>query len=356
MSLGERLKSARKRAGLDLRALAAQVGVSAQAISKYERGLDIPGSAVLIRLAQALGVSLEWLLRPTQVTLSQPNYRSHRSRLRSSDAQIIQEQARDWLERYLAIEEITGEAQTFVLPDLPRAIERVEDTEAVAESLRRAWGLGEDAIPDMISTLEAQGIKVGVVAGGDHFDALTLFANQSVPVIVVKAGAPGDRQRMSLARELGHLLLYMPAEWDEKRIEAAAYRFAGAFLAPRSTVLRELGISRTHLDLYELHLLKHRYGMSMQAWIHRACDLGIISPATAQELYRQFRKEGWHLQEPGDPYPPEKITRLERLVLRGLAEGLITEDRAEELLGRPLERFIAEVRAQHDDMPLPLRA
>jgi transcriptional regulator with XRE-family HTH domain len=39
-----------------LRALSEEVGVSAMAISKYERDLDVAGSGVLLRLAQALGV------------------------------------------------------------------------------------------------------------------------------------------------------------------------------------------------------------------------------------------------------------------------------------------------------------
>lgn len=356
MSLGERLKSARKRAGLSLRILAERAGISAQAISKYERDLDVPGSAVLIRLAEELGVSLEWLLRPAQVSLSAPAYRRHRSRLGSRAICQVEEQVREWLERYLTIEEIIGEKQIFTLPDIRRAIGKEEDAEIVAEDLRRVWALGEDAIPNLIATLEAHGVKIGLIPAPDHFDALTLLANEQEPVIVVREGMPGDRQRMSLAHEVGHLILDMPADWDERTIESAAYRFAGAFLVPRRTALRELGERRTHLDLYELHLLKHRYGMSMQAWIRRACDLGIIPPATAQELYRLFRRQGWHLQEPGDLYPPETTTRLERLVLRALREGLITEERASELLGRPLNTFLTEVSRQHADLPLLVRA
>lgn len=356
MNLGERLKSARKRAGLSMRALAERAGVSAQAISKYERGQDVPSSVVIIRLAKALGIPLEWLLRPAQISLSTPAYRSHRSRLGSKAKEQIREQVREWLERYLTIEELLGEAKPFQLPPIARAIERREDAERVAEELRSMWGLGNDAIPDLIGTLEAQGIRVGVMPAPDHFDALTLIANGSVPVIVVRQGVSGDRQRMSLAHELGHLVMQVPDSWSDREVEAVAYRFAGAFLVPRSTALRELGEKRTHLDLYELHLLKHRYGMSMQAWIRRACDLGIIAPSIAGELFRQFRVRGWHIQEPGDSYPPEQTTRLERLVLRALTEGLISQGRAAELLGRSLETFRSEVRSQHDDLPILLRA
>lgn len=356
MNLGERLKSARKRAGLNMRALAERAGVSAQAISKYERGLDIPSSAVSIRLAKALGVSLEWLLRPTQVSLSTPSYRSHRSQLGSRVKEQLEEQVREWLERYMTIEDIMGERQLFQLPPISRVIEHEEDAELVAEELRRSWNLGDDAIPGLISTLEAQGICIGVMPAPDHFDALTLFANEKTPVIVVRKGAPGDRQRMSLAHELGHLVMEIPAYWSDTAIESVVFRFAGAFLVPRSAAIRELGERRTYLDLYELHLLKHRYGMSMQAWIHRARDLGIISHSVAQGLYRLFRVRGWHTKEPGDPYPPEDTTRLERMVLRALVEGLISEGRAVELLGRPFETFASEVRSQHDDLPFLLRA
>lgn len=358
MNLGERLKSARKRAGLSLRALGERAGVSAQAISKYERGLDVPGSEVLIRLAKALEISLEWLLRPRPVEtqLVAPAYRSHRSLLGTRQRAQIEAQVEEWLERYLTLEDILGEQLSFVLPEIPRKIEQEEDAEDVADVLRRAWNLGEDAIPDLIATIEAQGIRVGIVSGPDHFDALMFSISPSEPVMIVKSDVPGDRQRLSLAHELGHLILEIPEEWDERNMEKAAYRFAAAFLAPRAAVRRELGASRARLDWYELHLLKHRYGMSMQAWIHRAHDLGIISPTTAQESYRLFREQGWHRQEPGDPYPPERTTRLERLVLRALMEEIIGEQRAAELLGRSLDTFLEEVRRQHDDFPLLLRA
>ena len=52
---GRRLRLARKRAGLSLRALAGRMEpkVTAQAISKYETGKMMPSSAVLVGLAQS---------------------------------------------------------------------------------------------------------------------------------------------------------------------------------------------------------------------------------------------------------------------------------------------------------------
>ncbi len=247
MQLGERLKSCRRHAGLSLRALADQVGVSAQAISKYERNLDVPGSAVLLRLSKALGVSVEYLLRPVTVTLTKPAYRRHRSRMSRKAELSIQAQAQDWLERYLTVEALLGESQPFVPPDIPLQIAEIEDIEECAIALRHAWKLGLDSIPNLTETLEAQGIKVGFVPGGNHFDALCFVANEHVPVIVIREDAPGDRQRFSMAHELAHLLLKMPETWSESQVEQAANRFAGAFLVPRPTAFQELGQNRTSL-------------------------------------------------------------------------------------------------------------
>ena len=60
---GQRLRLARKRAGLSMRALADAMSpkVTAQAISKYEAGKMLPSSAVLVGLGKALDVSLDFL-------------------------------------------------------------------------------------------------------------------------------------------------------------------------------------------------------------------------------------------------------------------------------------------------------
>jgi Zn-dependent peptidase ImmA (M78 family) len=133
--------------------------------------------------------------------------------------------------------------------------------------------------------------------------------------------------------------------------EKAADRFAGAFLVPAPVARFELGERRDTLHLYELHLLKHKYGLSMQGWIYRARDLGILSENATIRLFQDFRRAGWHRHEPGDQLPPEVPKRMERLVLRALAEDLISESRGAELLGKPLAQFYREEAAQHAGFP-----
>ena len=61
MQLCEKIYYCRKKAGLSQDALAEAVGVSRQAISKWELGAAVPETTKLVPLAAALGVSVDWL-------------------------------------------------------------------------------------------------------------------------------------------------------------------------------------------------------------------------------------------------------------------------------------------------------
>lgn len=339
--IGERIKSARLRAGMSLRELALRVGVSAQALSKYERNEDVPSSRVLINLSKALDVSAEYLLRPATVTLSSPAYRRHRSKMTKQAENLLLAQVQKWLERYFTIERLVGKQLPFTPPDIPRKVNEIQELEEVAVALRNAWRLGLDALPNLTETLEEQGIKVSFLPAVDSCDALALVANGTVPVIVVRRDVPGDRQRFSIAHELAHLLLELPEDWSLTQVELAANRFAGAFLVPKQKVVEELGTKRHFISAFELYWLKHKYGLSMQGWVFRARDVGVISQATASRLFQWFRQNGWHRTEPGTPYPAEVSTRLERLVLHALKEDIIRAERAVELLGKSLKELEA---------------
>lgn len=337
MTIGQRIKQARKANNMSLRSLAEKAEISAMAISKYERDLDIPSSGVLLRLAQALNVSIDFLFRPYTVSVQLQAYRKHAA-LGVKEQEAIQMRIQEWLERYLEVESFfPGERRAVNLPVYSiQAIEQVED---IALKLRETWKLGLDPIENLTQVLEDQGIKVGLVSGFEHFDSCTFMAD-GIPVIVSKAELPGDRQRFNLGHEVGHLILDVKEGVDP---ESACHRFVGAFLVPAQVARFELGSRRTTLDVNELYLLKHKYGMSMQAWIFRAKDLGIISENAAARLFHRFRANGWHRQEPGEALPSEKPLRMERLVYRALAEDLISRSRAQELLGEPLQlHWVAE--------------
>ena len=62
VEIAQRLAARRKQAGLSQEALAEQLGVSRQAVSKWERSESSPDTDNLIALEQLYGVSLDDLL------------------------------------------------------------------------------------------------------------------------------------------------------------------------------------------------------------------------------------------------------------------------------------------------------
>lgn len=349
--LAERIKQGRLGAGLSLRDLAEKAGISAMAISKYERDEIKPSSDVLLRLAKALNVRVEYFFRQTVLELVEIDFRKH-PKLSKKDEDRVLADVREQIERWLELESILPASwpKAFKLPSgLPSMVESFNDIERVAEKVRHAWDLGTNPIRDLMEELELEGIKVIVTPydGEKKFDGLVAKANKQ-PVIVVGKDWPGDRQRFTLAHELGHLVLHgrLAPSLNE---EAACNRFAGAFLVPRAEAIRALGENRTWLEPRELYLLKQEWGLSMNGWLYRAQDLEIVNRSTARKSWDFFRDHGWRVTEPGKQYQKECTRRFDQLVFRALAEELIGEPKAAEMLSIDLATLRARRRMEATD-------
>ena len=66
MPFGEKLTRLRKREGLSQESLAENLGVSRQAVSRWEQGTALPDAAKLLPCARLFRVSVEWLLDETR--------------------------------------------------------------------------------------------------------------------------------------------------------------------------------------------------------------------------------------------------------------------------------------------------
>lgn len=336
--IGERVKRARAAAGLSMQALGERVGVSANMVKKYEHDQSMPSSAVLLKLAAALGVRTEFFFRPSVVTLANVEYRK-RSTTPAKILQQIEGDVLDQAERWKTLADLWP---SYPIPPfsysahLPN-IGCLDDIEELAEAVREHWQLGVNPIQSLIDLLETKGILVIVtkVEQGNKFDGLQAHIGDQ-PVIVISAHWPGCRQRFTLAHELGHLLMHgkLPVDMDE---EQACNRFASAFLFPRAEAIAQLGSARRNLEPKELYFLKHEYGLSMAACLYRAKNLGIITESRCKDLYfKYFVGQKWRANEPGTPYPQEHTWLFQQLVYRALSEDIISESKAAELLLMPL--------------------
>jgi Zn-dependent peptidase ImmA (M78 family)/DNA-binding XRE family transcriptional regulator len=352
-TIGIRLERARKAAGLTLRALGEAVGVSHTLIAKYEAGKLTPNSTQLIAAAKALSVKVEYFLRPAKLSQVHVEYRM-KSRQSAKEQRQVEAAVLDLAERRFELEQFfpTPPTATFAVPSAVQArISSYAEAENAADEIRRAWKLGHDPISSLIDILEAHGVRVFASRGCDKvFDGLMMHLDVGSagkwPIILIDDQWPGDRQRFTLAHELGHLVLHgrlnaTDAAGVALKEETACNRFAGAFLLPGDVLRRQLGANRTGFEPRELQLLKSAYGASMACILYRAKDLGIISEALFATWMAGWRQKGWHMREPGEQIPAERPRLFEHLVYRALAENYIGESKAAELLGLTAHEFHA---------------
>lgn len=73
-TFAERLRLARERRGMGLKELREAVGVSQSAMSHYSTGATLPPLDVAVKIAEALGVSLNWLCGKDEISTPQNSY------------------------------------------------------------------------------------------------------------------------------------------------------------------------------------------------------------------------------------------------------------------------------------------
>src|SRR5437588_8250679 len=202
--IADRIKLARCKAGFSLRDLSAAMDgrVSAQAISKYERGEDMPSSEVLMALAKALGVSLSYLLDPIGIELTSIKFRT-KANITVRDRAHVETEVLEWIERYLQIELIFDlDSTKWQFPIAhPCLLHEINDAEKLARDVREEWKLGLDPIPNMTELLEEKGLKVLTVLLPQRVSGLTCLVGRGegqseLPVIVVNNQFTLERRRL----------------------------------------------------------------------------------------------------------------------------------------------------------------
>ena len=251
----EQLKTLRQARGYSLEDLAARIGglVSKQMLSKYEKGQSRPSGPVERALAEALGVKVTRLYEAPPFNLEFIAYRKH-SGLSKIKQEEIQAQLGEELVRRLEVQNSLGLTCEFNFE--PQQVTSPEDIEQAAADLRRNWQLGQEPIDNLIDVLERKGIHVlELEAAPDKFHGVSAVARHGADfcgaMIAYRTLPAGERQRSTVAHELGHLKLQVADDLDLDE-EKAVQAFASAFLMPKQLMFETLGLKRSNIRLEEL--------------------------------------------------------------------------------------------------------
>jgi Zn-dependent peptidase ImmA (M78 family)/DNA-binding XRE family transcriptional regulator len=181
-----------------------------------------------------------------------------------------------------------------------------------ARELRRLWQLPNGPVRHLVRSIEsAGGMIFRCPFGATRVDGISqwpLDAPEMPPIFFVHDGIPGDRERLTLAHEVGHIVMHhLPTEGDP---EEEANAFAVEFLMPAKEISHEFA----EMTLSKAAAMKPFWKVSMQAIIMQAFRLKKISAIQYQRLYKQLSAKGYRKCEPA-PIAPE-----EPEMFRGLLE------------------------------------
>lgn len=341
--LAQRLKHARLMRGLSLQDLSDRLHnkVSRQALHKYEKGEVVPDNVMIQELANVLDLKPDYFYRDHTIEIDDISFRKL-FKLRKKEQNRIVETARDFLERYLELEQIIGKQPHVENPLQEFEITSKKSVEQAAQQLRNTWELGIDPLYNILELLEDQGIKIIEVEGEQSFDGLSTWINNSIPVMVLNKHRKAhlDRYRFNALHELGHLFLAID-NFDDRAQEKLCHYFAGAMLLDMRVIEKELGLKRRQISLKELAALKQQYGISMQAIVYRLKELKIMSEASCQNFFRFLNQHNLKQDESSlaEYKGEEEALRFDQLLGQALAEEYITISKAAALKNQRVTEF-----------------
>ena len=301
---GEALHTARIAAGLTQAQLADRAEVTQAALSRYENGLREPDPATLDRLASAVGVNTRLLNNMSQVVGSIATEVHMRRRATA--------RVRVWSRLEAGINVLRAQiglllsAIDYHPPNTLPILDPIEYPPHEAARLVRAqWRMPQGPVRNLTAWMESAGCWIiERDFGSPRVDGLSQWVDDH-PIIMINSRVPTDRKRMTLAHELGHIVMHSEPVHLSAQSEEESMRFAAEFLMPAHLIRPEL----RQRSLGHFANLKRKWMVSIAALIERAYDLGTITQTNRTSLYKALSARGWRKREPlSDQLPPETPT------------------------------------------------
>lgn len=299
------IELARESRGMTQKDLADKIGQSASNISRMEKSVIPVTVAAFEQIAQATGYPKDFFEQKADIIPDNLGYRRRKvvaSKLLTpikAKINIIRQHVQ-FLTRELNIP----------APKLP-VIEVTEDAtpQSAAKKLRKAWKVKDAVIDNMMQLIEENGIVISTFDFNTaRVDSRSILTEDKYPIIIDNKGHLGDRQRFSLAYELGHLVMHTFTDLSADRdIAREANHFAAELLMPETEIRKDF---KEILTIPRLAELKKKWKVSMIAILYRADDLGYLTPNQKKYLVQQFNNLNLRRREPMELDVPAETPKL----------------------------------------------
>ena len=307
--VGERIRSARINLGLSQEDLADKMGLPRPAISQIESSKRAIDSMELVAFANILEKTISFFVEaPTEEDPAKVLYRS--DDISEKDRTAVD----DFLslsKDYAMLEEILDLRRSQFLPTWGTEIrskwDAIVDGEKSAAGLRSHISLGMAPVSNLGEILESVGVKVVFrPLPESKVWGFSITSRSIGNCIFVNTDCTVERQRFTLAHELGHLVMdrdhsatiltekQVPDDVEIKKlIEVRANAFAAAFLMPDlfvKSMLATLGVFQgqtERLTTVVVDYMRKQFGVSYDAMLWRLINLKIISINERNRLHIQ---------------------------------------------------------------------
>ena len=185
--------------------------------------------------------------------------------------------------------------------------------------LRRSWGLPKGRIENLTKVVEDNGIVViSFNFGTEKMDGLSMQTKDKQPLIFINKAISGDRQRFTLAHEVGHLVMHIGQRVSDFRdVEKEAMQFAAELLVPASEFQKEA----EYISLESLGDLKRYWKVSMGSLLFRVKELGLVTENRYRYLWQQMAMKGYKTHEQAAlNIPRETPTLMKEIIMMHINE------------------------------------
>jgi len=306
----EMIVLAREIRGISQSELADLIQLTQGMLSKIEKGLNKPSEEIFTNICNILEFPMSFFEQTNNIF--EPNLSYYRKRIVIKKRDLLKAEGSMNLVR-MNLENLMTSVE---LPELNLPFWDVDvhgAPEAAAKWVRQKWRIPKGRIENLTKIIEDNGIVVVPFDfGSEKMDGLSLISKDRHPIIYINNKMPGDRQRLTLAHELGHLVMHIGQQLAQVRdVEKEAMQFASELLVPASEFLQDLET----ISLETLGNMKRYWKISMGALLYKAKELAQVTDNQYRYLWQQMASLGYKTKEPAEfNVSPEKATLFKEML------------------------------------------